>query len=84
MMKIRLTLALILCVLVVAGWTLARPASQAWEYKIVYLKDSNRPEKSQDAIAALGSEGWELVSVERESVNGTSYDGAAFYFKRQK
>jgi hypothetical protein len=82
------TYAAILCGLLLTftlvGWTMSRPAAQRWEYRIIYLKDGNRPDKSQDTINALGSEGWELISVERELVSGSSYDGAAFYFKRQK
>jgi hypothetical protein len=83
-MKTKLTAAaIILAVLIFAGWTL-RPAAQVWEYKVVTLKDNNQPEKSQAAISALGSEGWELVSVTRGSYNGSTFDSAAYYFERSK
>jgi hypothetical protein len=82
----RLTLAVVLCLLLlsVAGWTMSRPATQQWEYRIVYLKDGNRPDKKQDEVNALGSQGWELVSVERGSYSGSSFDSVSLFFKRQK
>jgi hypothetical protein len=87
----KLTGAAIICalMLILAGWTISRPAvnipaTPQWEYKIVYLKDNFKPVKNEEAVNALGAQGWELVSVTRVYMNGGPYDGENFYFKRQK
>ncbi len=55
------------------------PASPPqWEYKIVPL-DAQYTDDDEDAINALGREGWELVAID-----GTGADDPVAYFKRRR
>ncbi len=85
-MKHKLAVAIAVCILALAlvGWTMSRPAPMQWEYRIVSVKDARKTDKNNEDLNALGAQGWELVSIERETQEGTSFPGATFYFKRQK
>jgi hypothetical protein len=77
-MKTKITYAaLALCALLVLLGFTYRQSAPRWEYKI----DSPRiTEDKLDAnyLSALGSDGWELVSVERDGRSRT------YFFKRPK
>ncbi|HEV7378003.1 MAG TPA: DUF4177 domain-containing protein [Pyrinomonadaceae bacterium] len=82
----RLALAAILCLLLltVAGWTMSRPATQQWEYKVSQVINAGLKAmpamKIENQINELARDGWELVAVERDAPGVT----LTLYFKRQK
>lgn len=76
--KILLPLVIVLF-LALIGWAgfakakYASPATQTWEYKVLYLTQPGEPRET-DEMNKLGAEGWELVAV----------DNSHQYFKRAK
>jgi hypothetical protein len=83
-MKSRISIfAMFLLVVVVTlvGWTTqARSSARtAWEYRVVV----SAPYLVKTEMNTLGADGWELVSILPDTVDGNSR-GASFYFKRPK
>ena len=78
-------LALVVSSIWVIGWTAHSQETapkRTWEYKVVY---STAPEHRNDPnnFDKLGEQGWELVAVDQNLQNGTSYS-SIYYFKRPK
>ena len=82
-MKSRIgVLAMVLLVVVVlVGWTTQARSSarNGWEYRVVF----SDPDTVKMDLNTLGADGWELVSILPDTVDGNSR-GARFYFKRPK
>ena len=54
--------------------------AQRWEYKAV---DKGLVTVSEDKLNKMGNEGWELVAVETQQVNGDTHQ-VRYVFKRLK
>jgi hypothetical protein len=76
MMRNKILLAALLLMSLLLVGFVYRQARVQWEYRVI----DNANEKKLDE---LGSEGWELVSVEPLASGGSTLS-AHFYLKRQK
>jgi hypothetical protein len=47
----------------------SRGGAMKWEYKMVRIQMSGKPEKAVDELNVLGSEGWEAVSAWVDSIS---------------
>ena len=50
--------------------------SKRWSYKVVEMKPQwlgIKPKQSEETLAALGQQGWELVSVTSNGMNAMLY-----------
>jgi len=56
-----------------------KPKPQKWEYQVLGFADAT----STDQLNKAGKDGWELISIQPQEVNGTTvYSSNLFYLKR--